>query len=160
MPDHPDRHFPPCQLMGLASPDSCQAPAAGEQSPVTAATAGRQASSDFRRACELRRGPRPGCGLSPARSMPGPLRQGPREPALGCEVRPARTLSLPLVFVLGAGSPGGPCERFLSSATHPLSGCTPSSWNARDQAASACRAVGGAAGMAEGGEAQPGREAA
>lgn len=49
--DHPDKHFLPCQLMGLASSGSCQAPAAGEKSPIIPAIVERRASSDSRRAC-------------------------------------------------------------------------------------------------------------
>lgn len=34
---HPDKHFLPCQLTGLASTGGCQAPAAGEKSPIAPA---------------------------------------------------------------------------------------------------------------------------
>jgi hypothetical protein len=52
--DHPDKHFLPCQLTGLASPGSCQAPAAGEKSPIIPAFVERQSGgSNSREACEV-----------------------------------------------------------------------------------------------------------
>lgn len=56
------------------------------------------------------------------------------------------------MFVLRAMSPEGPSDSSLLSVTHFLSGCTPSLWKVKDQAASMCKALGGAARMVEGGE--------
>lgn len=158
--DHPDKHFLPCQLMGLASSGSCQAPAAGEKSPIIPAMVERRASSDSRKACGSKHVP-------PSRMWAGGQAVRPVSRPAPCPASVIRALgsgswhfscnrpvglSLPPVFVLGAMSPEGPSDSSLSSVTHLLSGCTPSFWEVKDQAASTCKAMGGAIRMVEGGE--------
>lgn len=50
--DHPDKHFLLCQLTGLASPGSCQAPATGEKIPIIPALVERRTGSDSRKTCK------------------------------------------------------------------------------------------------------------
>lgn len=120
-PHHPDRHFLPRQLTGLAFRGSCQAPAAGQKSPITLAFVERQAGSNSRKACKSKQSCPPGCGLTGRRyvlsSRPTPCwpwGAEPRErgPALGATDQGAE---LAASTALGAVSPGDHL-----SVTHPL----------------------------------------
>lgn len=145
---HPDKHFLPGQLTELASLGSGQAPAAGEKSP-SSPPCGETGRLGFQ-TCVVPVQAEPLAPMWADRQAVCPASHPAQCPPLG--PAPGRAGA----GILGvAGQGAEPASRSCpwscvswgtSCLPLTLSGCTPSSWKARDGAAAGCEAGGGARG--------------